>query len=104
MVSKTFWLSSLLVSAVTVTAKPTAKFGCGTPEPTENDLANTMALAAFESETVRSGNMSIFSNPIVVPTYFHVVASSTSLADGYLTVLYLSRFLDHVMSSRAADC
>ncbi|KAL2755360.1 hypothetical protein ACRALDRAFT_1064497 [Sodiomyces alcalophilus JCM 7366] len=100
MLPKVLWLAGLLTSAVTVMAKPTVRFGCGTPEPTEEDLANTRVLAALEGEAARSGVMASFAN-IVVPTYFHVVAGSTSLADGYLTDKMLNDQLDVINSDFA---
>jgi len=60
-------------------------FGCGTPEPTAEQLKTSSALAVQEKN-----KMTLFgAEPLPVleiDTYFHVVSISEDPADGYLTV------------------
>ncbi|KAI1097983.1 Metalloprotease [Jackrogersella minutella] len=57
---------------------------CGTPEPTESQLAAAQAMYVKEKEDRENGLFRALAS-ISVNTYFHVVASSESLDDGYLT-------------------
>src|SRR5256885_436498 len=54
---------------------------CGAEPPESFSL-----LVADMQEAERNGSISHIEATIEVETYFHVVASSTSVADGYLTV------------------
>ncbi|KAK0629527.1 hypothetical protein B0T17DRAFT_589272 [Bombardia bombarda] len=72
------------------TAKP---FACGTKEPTAEHKAIHKALAVKEAEFAASGNFSAQAT-INVDVYFHVVAASTSLSDGYVTDTMLTNQLN----------
>ncbi|KAF6828766.1 metalloprotease [Colletotrichum plurivorum] len=63
--------------------------GCGTAEPTAEELELTKKLAELEEEKAANGTFSLMAT-INVPTYFHVVASSQTVANGYLTEKMLS--------------
>ena len=61
-------------------------FGCGTHEPTQAEIEATKEIVALEA----SGNYSIETRQTKnVDVYFHVVAASTALSDGYLTVSFV---------------
>ncbi|KAI8963100.1 Metalloprotease [Daldinia sp. FL1419] len=66
---------------------------CGTPEPTEAQIAASQALLAKERE-MRAKGESRALRSISVNAYFHVVASSTSLDDGYITQQMIDDQLD----------
>ncbi|KAH8910356.1 zincin [Coniochaeta sp. PMI_546] len=87
------YIKSFLVSAVfatTALAAATPKpFGCGTPEPSQEHVRISQKFAAQEKEFAASGNLSIAAT-INVDVYFHVVASSTAVSDGYVTDKMLS--------------
>ncbi|KAK5659995.1 hypothetical protein OQA88_13461 [Cercophora sp. LCS_1] len=56
-------------------------FGCGTHEPTPEQLAETQEIAVMEAA---QGPLEA-RQTVNVEVYFHILASSTSVADGYLT-------------------
>jgi hypothetical protein len=59
------------------------EFGCGTRDPT----AAEMSIAQHFAEVEAANNSTLEARQTVnVGVYFHVVASSTSLSGGYLTV------------------
>jgi hypothetical protein len=73
-------------SALAIPAKPSGRgFGCGAPEPDAEHIKISQKFAQQEAAFAASGNFSIQA-VTTVDTYFHVVASSTSLSGGYLTV------------------
>jgi hypothetical protein len=80
-------LSALLATtASAAVAGAKAKvFNCGTKEPSAEHIQISQHFAAQEKEFAASGNFSIAAT-ISVDVYFHVVASSTAVADGYVTV------------------
>lgn len=65
--------------------RPRRPFGCGTHEPTEEELLNTQQIAAQEALEGPAVSARQVTN---VDVYFHVVASSDSLSGGYLTVSF----------------
>ncbi|KAI8625526.1 metalloprotease [Xylariaceae sp. FL1651] len=69
---------------------------CGTPEPTELQLAETLALLQKERAALAKGESRVdaLAAGFTVKTYFHVVAASTSLSDGYLTQAMLNDQLE----------
>ncbi|KAI1372776.1 Metalloprotease [Hypoxylon crocopeplum] len=66
---------------------------CGTPEPTEAQIAASKAMLAKEREQRAKGEFNALAS-ITVNTYFHVVASSTSISGGYLTQTMIDDQLD----------
>jgi len=70
--------------------RPRRAFGCGTHEPTEEELFNTQQIAAQEAI---AGPAVAARQTTNVDVYFHVVASSTDLSGGYLTVRSASTFM-----------
>ncbi|KAI1391663.1 Metalloprotease [Hypoxylon trugodes] len=66
---------------------------CGTPEPTEQQIAASQAMLAKERE-IRLKGESRALRSFSVNAYFHVVASSQSLDDGYLTQQMIDDQLD----------
>ncbi|KAI5857427.1 Metalloprotease [Durotheca rogersii] len=66
---------------------------CGTPEPTEEQIAASNALLAEERLARVNGQFHAL-QAFTVNTYFHVVAASTSLSDGYLTQAMIDAQLD----------
>jgi len=83
------YVKSLLLPAIfaalasaAATPKP---FSCGTKEPSAEHVKISQKFAAQEKEFAASGNFSILAT-INVDVYFHVVASSTAVSDGYVTV------------------
>lgn len=76
-------LKSLIVSAFAVTAA--AKQRCTAPEPTEEQLEISRQMAIEEASILAEDSMSIQAT-ISTNVYFHVVASGTTVAAGYLTV------------------
>lgn len=61
---------------------------CGTPEPTEAQIAQAKIFQAQEREARLAGNATTFAAAatIEVNVYFHVVAASQTTAGGYLSV------------------
>ncbi|KAK4121223.1 metalloprotease [Parathielavia appendiculata] len=81
-------------SALAVPAKPSGRgFGCGAPEPDAEHIKISQKFAEKEAAFAASGNFSIQA-VTTVDTYFHVVASSTSLSGGYLTDAMLTAQLN----------
>lgn len=73
--------------------QPSRGFGCGAPEPSEELLQVSQQFAVEEAqalaESYRSGNLTardVTAQAISVKVYIHVVAASTALSGGYLTV------------------
>jgi len=77
-------LQSIFATAISAAATP-RPFGCGAPEPSQEHVKISQKFAAQEKEFAASGNLSIAAT-INVDVYFHVVASSTAVSDGYVTV------------------
>ena len=69
-----------LTTPLAYAAPQKGKFGCAT-EPTPEILAAAAQIAAQE----QSGSLVSVAANIEVDLYFHVVAASTSVADGYVT-------------------
>ncbi|OTA99080.1 hypothetical protein M426DRAFT_68492 [Hypoxylon sp. CI-4A] len=66
---------------------------CGTPDPTPEQMAASEALLAKERESRARGEVRTLAS-FTVDTYFHVVASSESVDDGYLTEQMISDQID----------
>ncbi|KAB5530383.1 extracellular metalloprotease [Coniochaeta sp. 2T2.1] len=73
-----------LCAALASAAATPRPFGCGTHEPSAEHVKISQKFATQEKEFAASGNFSIMAT-INVDVYFHVVASSTALSDGYVT-------------------
>ncbi|KAK3352121.1 hypothetical protein B0H65DRAFT_144868 [Neurospora tetraspora] len=69
------------LGAAVNTIKP---FNCGTDSPSRQHIQMTKELAEKEAAFAAAGGMSAQAT-INVNVYFHVVAASTSLSDGYVT-------------------
>ncbi|OLN86652.1 Extracellular metalloprotease-like protein 1 [Colletotrichum chlorophyti] len=79
-----FGLLAALAAAASAAVTPTPRFGCGTHDPTPEHIEISQKFAEEEKIAAESGEMSLQAT-INVPTYFHVVASSQTVANGYLT-------------------
>ncbi|KAI0185038.1 extracellular metalloprotease [Xylaria flabelliformis] len=90
---------ALITSALlaTVSAQFNTTRLCGTPEPTEQQMAETRAMLEKERIALAKGEGRALAG-FTVKAYFHVVASSTSLSGGYLTQQMLNDQLS-VMNS-----
>ncbi|KAF3056455.1 hypothetical protein GL218_06435 [Daldinia childiae] len=66
---------------------------CGTPEPTEAQIAASQIMLAKEREMRAKGEFRALRS-FSVNAYFHVVAASTSVDDGYLTQKMIDDQLD----------
>lgn len=77
-----------LVLLLAAAAGALAERACGTPEPTEAQIAQAKLFQAQEKEMRLAGNTTRLAAAadITVNTYFHVVASARTTAGGYLTV------------------
>lgn len=78
----------LIASALLATASAQFNNGtrlCGTPHPTEQQMAESRAMLEKERIALAKGEGRALAG-FTVNTYFHVVASSNSLSGGYLTV------------------
>jgi len=64
--------------------RPSLKFGCGAPDPTADQMEVAASFAAQEARF--SGQRFPDAEATNVDVYFHVVAQSKSLTDGYATV------------------
>lgn len=62
------------------------RFQCGTSEPSAEHVGMSKILAAQEARAAKSGGDLTTRATINVGVYFHVVASSQTVAGGYLTV------------------
>lgn len=86
MLFKALFSSSLLASAVlghTIDPRATVQ-RCGAPKPNQEQISIAQGFA--EKEAAARKDSSIAATPINVNVYVHVVSSSTSSADGYLSV------------------
>jgi hypothetical protein len=87
MLFKNIILGAIAASGVSghiVKKDETISFGCGTAEPDAEHIGMSKVLAAQEA---KAGNLTARQTATVnVGVYFHVVAASTSVANGYLTV------------------
>lgn len=81
---KSVLLPALFAALASAAATP-KPFGCGTSEPSADHVKISQKFAAQEKEFAASGGLSIMAT-ISVDVYFHVVASSTTVANGYITV------------------
>ncbi|KAK2043333.1 extracellular metalloprotease [Colletotrichum somersetense] len=88
----TFTLVSALASmASAAVAGERGGFGCGTHDPTPEHIEISKKLAQEEAANATLGNFGLTAAAtITVPTYFHVVASSQTVANGYITDKMLS--------------
>ncbi|KAI2613426.1 Metalloprotease [Hypoxylon sp. NC1633] len=88
MLFKTAAAAALLASSAAAYVFPREPLNttrlCGTPEPTEKQIAASQAFLAKEQELRAKGEGRALAS-FTVNTYFHVVAASRSAADGYLT-------------------
>ncbi|OHE99990.1 metalloprotease [Colletotrichum orchidophilum] len=79
-----FKLSVVAALAAAASAAVTpARLGCGTHDPTPEHIEISKKFA--EEEAANNGTMSLMAATINVNVYFHVVASSQTVANGYLT-------------------
>ena len=92
MVAGVLKAAAFIVTSVSAAAVRPGTFGCGTPDPSQEQRYQLGLLAAQEAAAGRQGNSLLPPrpppppSPIVIPTWFHVLASSTKLEDGYLSV------------------
>lgn len=96
MLFKALFSSSLLASAVlghTIDPRATVQ-RCGAPKPNQDQISIAQGFAEKEA-AARKGDGRIAAAPINVNVYVHVVSTSTSAADGYLSV---SRPLELMMT------
>ena len=63
---------------------------CGTAAPTEEQFAIAEGFMAQEEEMRIAGNETYKRATIAVKVYFHVLASSTAVSGGYLSVSFAS--------------
>jgi hypothetical protein len=78
-------LKPLIFSALAATAA--AKQRCAAPEPTEEQLEVSKQMALEEANhLMATGDQFQVEASISVNVYFHVVASGTTVAAGYLSV------------------
>lgn len=83
---KSALLSALAASSALAAVAPKL-FSCGTKEPTEEHKLLSLALAGKEKEMALASNDTFTTMATIsVDVYFHVVAASTALSDGYVTV------------------
>lgn len=89
-----FALAVAAHGALAIPSKPSGRgFGCGAPEPHAEHIKISQKFAQQEAEFAASGNFSIQA-VTNVDVYFHVVASSTALSGGYVTVSTSTPFSD----------
>ena len=85
MLFKSLASAAIMATSAVAAAVAPRSFSCGTDQPSREHLQISKALAAKEAELAASGNFTVMA-AINVNVYVHVVAASTSLADGYVTV------------------
>ncbi|KAI1414394.1 metalloprotease [Hypoxylon sp. FL1857] len=85
--------SSAVARSVFPRASGNATRICGTPEPTEQQIAASQAMLAKEREMRAKGEFRTLRS-LTVNLYFHVVASGTNVDDGYLTQQMIDDQLD----------
>lgn len=71
-----------------------AQRSCGSPEPTEEEIAIAKSFYKVEKEARLAGNATSAAATIEVNVYFHILATSTSASGGYLTSSQVSAQLD----------
>lgn len=90
---KSIFLSALAATSVSAHARrkfdgEEKPFGCTAPRPSEHQLA---VIASLAEQELAESNSTMHpharqTSSIAVDVYFHVVAASTALTDGYVTV------------------
>ncbi|KAK1968612.1 extracellular metalloprotease [Colletotrichum sublineola] len=86
MLAKFTLVTALAAVASAAVAGDRGGFGCGTHDPTPEHIEISKKLAEEEALNATLGNFGVAAAAtITVPTYFHVVASSQSVANGYIT-------------------
>lgn len=78
----------ILLASLTATTFGAAVNGhedCGSSAPSEDLIAAAREMQQQESVATKSGKMALAAT-INVPTYFHVIYTSKTKKDGYLTV------------------
>lgn len=101
---KSIVLSALAATSATAHSRRQAEgearpFGCTAPRPTEAQLAVTAAIAEQEALEANATITKRQASSITVDVYFHVVAASSALADGYVT----QAMLDNQLKKMNAD-
>ncbi|KAK1596574.1 extracellular metalloprotease [Colletotrichum navitas] len=88
----TFTLVAALAGmASAAVAGERGRFGCATHDPTPEHIEISKKLAEEEAANVTLNSFGLAAAAtITVPTYFHVVASSQTVANGYITDKMLS--------------
>lgn len=81
------------LSLASLIAGAAAQRACGTPEATEEQLAQARVFAIQEAAAREAGNFSLQAT-INVNVYFHVLATSSSVSGGYLSSATLAAQLD----------
>ncbi|KAL8297811.1 hypothetical protein RB597_007153 [Gaeumannomyces tritici] len=95
-----FVAAAALASFVNAVAIEPNRFGCGAPEPTPEQIQIAQAFSIIEAE--QAGNHTLVARQaMTVDVYFHVVASSTSERDGYVTDKQLADQLKAMNSNYA---
>ncbi|KAM0284654.1 hypothetical protein ACHAQH_001807 [Verticillium albo-atrum] len=72
------------VSGHVVREAPSRSFGCGTHDPSAEHIGMSKVLAAQEARVLESGKVTTRAT-VNVNVYFHIVAASQTVANGYLT-------------------
>ncbi|POS71985.1 metalloprotease [Diaporthe helianthi] len=88
MLFKTIFLTAIAASHAV------AQRICGTPDPTEEEIALAKSFYQVEKAARLAGNAVSAAATIEVNVYFHVLATSTSASGGYLTTSQISAQLD----------
>ncbi|GKT56254.1 metalloprotease 1 [Colletotrichum tofieldiae] len=84
-------IAALAAMASAAVTGERGRFGCGTHDPSPEHIEISKKLAEEEAANATSGNFRLAAAATInVPTYFHVVASSQTVANGYITDKMLS--------------
>ncbi|KAK4151148.1 metalloprotease [Chaetomidium leptoderma] len=86
-------------SAIAAPSGPSER-SCGAPEPSAEHIKASQQFAVQEAKFLASGNFSMQA-VTTVETYFHVVASSTSVSGGYITDAMLNAQLQALNTAYA---
>ncbi|GKT97432.1 metalloprotease 1 [Colletotrichum tofieldiae] len=79
-------IAALAAMASAAVTGERGRFGCGTHDPSPEHIEISKKLAEEEAANATSGNFRLAAAATInVPTYFHVVASSQTVANGYIT-------------------
>ena len=103
MIFKSLALTAVLAAFVSAHLTPRRAIrSCGTPHPSEAQVETSRQMLEHERARVAEGVLRS-ERTIEVDTYFHVIAASESVEDGYATVCRVTYRVPQIPRTRMAN-